>query len=174
MDLTHYTFAFFVFILVCGVILLLGRVLGSGKKNEKGNYEKEQRLFKLYQNVEDMMTSFEEYVEESQAKIDESYKKVMKLIENSHLTERKTEPVQVNVSNEVKKPDEAVKDVFDIPFDISSDSTTDMPSDMPAEEAIPYLLKQGLSKEEIAKQLGISNREVTLIMGIKKMKKETD
>lgn len=173
MDLTHYTFAFFVFILVCGVILLLGRVLGSGKKSEKGNYEKEQRLFKLYQNVEDMMTSFEEYVEESQAKIDESYKKVIQLIENSHKTERKTEPVQ-DVSNEVKSPDETVKDIFDIPFDISSDSTSDMPSDMPAEEAIPYLLKQGLAKEEIAKQLGISNREVTLIMGIKKMKKETD
>lgn len=160
MDITHYTFAFYVFILVCGAILLLGRVLRSSKKNEKGNYDKEQRLFKLYQNVEDMMTSFEEYVEEAQAKIDESYNRVLKIMGNSQTPEHPEEPVQVKVLEEVSAP-------------IETESTVpDMVLDMPTEKAVSYLLQQGFTKEEIAKQLGISNREVTLIMGLKKMKKE--
>lgn len=160
MDLTHYTFAFYVFILVCGAILLLGKVLRSSKKNEKGNYEKEQRLFKLYQNVEDMMTSFEEYVEEAQAKIDESYNRVLNTMEKPQTLENPIEPVQVKVLEEVRAPIETVSTV------------PDMALDMPTDKAVSYLLQQGFTKEEIAKKLGISNREVTLIMGLKKMKKE--
>ena len=67
MDITHYSFAFFVFVLACLLIWFYRRVSRGGKKNDQGSYEREQRLFRLYQNVEDMLNSFEEYAEAAKA-----------------------------------------------------------------------------------------------------------
>ena len=154
MNITHYMFAFFVFVLICVCIWLFGKVMRGGSKDDKNNYEKEQRLFKLYQNVEDMMSSFEEYVEEAQSKIDESLKRVDALLEKG--TYQQPEALQPS------KVQSAAKKKPDVP--------KIQPGTAP-EEAIPYLIEHGMGRDEIAKQLGISSREVTLIMGIKKMKK---
>ena len=83
MDITHYTFTLYVFLLVCAAIWLFGRVMRKSKKEDKNGYEKEQRLFKLYQNVEDMLGMFEEYAEEAKKEIETKLKEARELLENA-------------------------------------------------------------------------------------------
>ncbi len=70
MNATHYIFALYVFLLICGVIWFYSRTVGQAKSKDKRGYEKEQRLFRLYQDIEDMLKGFELYVEEAKAEIE--------------------------------------------------------------------------------------------------------
>jgi|GEM_PF-1077061 len=70
MNETHYLFALYVFLLVCGVIWFYSRTVGKAKTKDKKGYDREQRLFILYQEIEDMLKGFELYVEEAKAEID--------------------------------------------------------------------------------------------------------
>lgn len=71
MNETHYLFALYVFLLVCGVIWFYSRTVGKARsaKDKKG-YDREQKLFTLYQEIEDMLKGFELYVEEAKAEIE--------------------------------------------------------------------------------------------------------
>ncbi len=51
------------------------------KEGEKSSYEKEQKLFHLYQNIEDLLAGFEEYVEEARADTECSKAKIATMIE---------------------------------------------------------------------------------------------
>ncbi len=61
-----YFFAVFVFLLAALLIWFYKRTPRSQKKREEKSFEREAKLFKLYQNIEDLMDGFEEYVEELQ------------------------------------------------------------------------------------------------------------
>lgn len=168
MDYTHYMFAFFVFLLVCGCIWLFGRVVRRDKKQDTGTYEKEQRLFKLFQNVEDMMSGFEEYVEETKKEMDSRIARMERISAQAEsAVDRKT--AASSATNQ--KPAAASKQTAAARQSAAAKMPEAMPSvrDLPVEEAIPRLLEQGMTQQQIAKHLGISNREVTLIMGIKKI-----
>ncbi len=62
-----YFFAVFVFLLAALLIWFYKRTPRSQKKREEKSFEREAKLFKLYQNIEDLMDGFEEYVEELQS-----------------------------------------------------------------------------------------------------------
>ncbi len=62
-----YLFAVFVFLLAALLIWFYKRTPRSQKKREEKSFEREAKLFKLYQNIEDLMDGFEEYVEELQS-----------------------------------------------------------------------------------------------------------
>jgi hypothetical protein len=150
MDITYYTFALFVFVLLCILIWFYGRV--TRKKADTGSAEKEQRLYRLYQNIEDMMSSFEEYAEEAKKEIGEGLEKL-----KTALSETQSAPVQpvrqpehpARAEKAVKKPQEEIK--------------------LKNEERILQLMQRGMSKSEIARELGLSIREVSLIVDIKKI-----
>jgi hypothetical protein len=167
MDITHFAFAFYVFLLICAVIWFYGRVTGGGKKKDKSHFEKEQRLFQLYQNVEDMLASFEEYAEEAKAGIDERLGQMQAMIEDAQ-NAAKPKPAARRAStpkpSQEKAP--AVKK--------SGKSSKKPPVKPKADELIPQYLKKGMNKEEIAKALGMSSREVSLIMEIKNIKMPGD
>ena len=214
MDYTHFVFAFYVFLLVCGAIWYYGRVTRSGKKKDMSDYEKEHRLFVMYQNVEDMLDSFEEYAEGAKSGIDERLAKVESLIEDLRKElasgrearareESRTAPVREMRREEAdiqpapidKQADTIDKQVeivepapehtqqesmFEPDPEPESRTKTEKPqkeTKSPAEkpklktpDLIQQYAEQGMNKEEIAKALGISKREVSLIMEIKKIK----
>ena len=62
-----YLFAAFVFLLAALLLWFYKRTPRSQKKREEKSFEREAKLFKLYQNIEDLMDGFEEYVEELQS-----------------------------------------------------------------------------------------------------------
>jgi hypothetical protein len=149
MDITYYTFALFVFVLLCILIWFYGRV--TRKKEDSGSYEKEQRLYRLYQNIEDMLGSFEEYAEEAKREIGAGLEKL-----KVSVGEATNAPAQPE-----KQPEYAPKQ-----------RTEARPQDeikLKNEERISQLMRRGLSKSEIAKELGLSIREVSLIVDIKKI-----
>lgn len=203
MNYTHFVFAFYVFLLVCGAIWFYGRVMRSEKKKDRSSYEKEHRLFVMYQNVEDMLDSFEGYAEEAKAGIDERLKQVESLIdslrrelETQREPKKREEPVTparvervettdtepASIDRQPDKtpvaPERPQRESMPAPEpaaqanEVKRQKSEKKPPDRPklkTPELIQQYAEQGMNKEEIAKALGISKREVSLIMEIKKI-----
>ena len=174
MDITHYTYTLYVFLLVCAAIWLFGRVMRKSKKEDKNGYEKEQRLFKLYQNVEDMLGMFEEYAEEAKKEIEAKLKEARELLESAGAqrggegggAERAGRPRKASAEAERSgRPRKAsaeadLKKVLKIAEAVK----------LKPEDRIPEMLARGMDKNDIARELGLSVREVSLIMDIKKIR----
>lgn len=184
MDLSAYLFVTYVFILLCVTIWLLGRVLRKSKRareTEKTGFEKEQKLFTLYQNVEDMLASFEEYVEETQSESDKTIAEMQKILEEvkrlagclrtASTAGETAEPVAVAVQiheEPVVQWTESLHLVAPMPLKISDEprKPASTPKLSKTGSKVLELRANGLEQSEIAKQLGISVREVTLAMKI--------
>lgn len=69
----YYLFAMFVFVL-CAVLVIFAKFLFSAKKKPEDIKVREEKLLRLYRQLEDMMESFEEYAEEVREDISESKK----------------------------------------------------------------------------------------------------
>jgi len=204
MNYTHFIFASYVFLLVCGAIWFYGRVMRAENKKDRSGYEKEQRLFVMYQNVEDMLDGFEGYAEEAKSAIDERLNQVESLIDDlrkelaSHREPQKIEEPKTAPHEEqpeaapqpappASQPDntplaqeqvkqestpQAVPEPKIKAEDEKPRKSEKKPADRPklkTPDLIQQYAEEGMSKEEIAKALGISKREVSLIMEIKKI-----
>lgn len=205
MDMTHYAFATYVFLLVCAGIWLVGRLVrpsGGKQKGEKQkvSYDKEQRLFQLYQNIEDMLAGFEEYVEEARAETERSKAEISALLEKAaHRTDRSgaqqetpaddAAPAPAAEPASVPRPSAVVRAAYRAGSKVaqSADPEPEEPDETVPEppagaepfpeaaeknmkpgERVAALAERGLDKTQIAQQLGMSIREVTLAMKIKK------
>ncbi len=154
MDLSHYMFAFFVFLLIGLLIWFYSKTVGKKDKEEKSSYEKEQRLFHLYQNIEDMLGGFEEYAEEAKKEISAGLEQVKVLLDE-------TKKAPSGTDNKIKTNEKPVK---------KREKKAPVPkTGQEPEDRIPELMKKGMDKNEIAKELGISIREVSLMMDVKKI-----
>lgn len=204
MNYTHFIFASYVFLLVCGAIWFYGRVMRAESKKDKSGYEKEQRLFVMYQNVEDMLDGFEGYAEEAKSAIDERLKQVESLIDSlrrdladqRELQKREepkaappreeqpvmteTQPAPVASQPDIPPPalEPARQESAPVPEPViraeeeKPHKREIKPQERPkpkTPELIQQYAEQGMDEEEIAKALGISKREVSLIMEIKKI-----
>lgn len=187
MDITYYAFATYIFFLVCGGIWFFSKVARGAKgKGDKSAYEKEQRLFTLYQNVEDMMTGFEEYAEQTKQDTDAALGRVVHMLEEIRQLSKElkgmkaaaepavqgaiprgvrwNEPQNEPATLQPEMP-EPVQRAASMPVH-SEGARTDEKAAPPLKtnEKIKLLNAQGFSATEIAKTLGISVREVTLAL----------
>lgn len=161
MDITHYGFAFFVFILVCAGIWFYSRIVHK-KQKETSEYNKEQRIYKLYQNVEDMMTGFEQYVEEVKAELDQKTSEIMAKIEATDSKKAVAEKLVEVVEELPTKKNETVAQKPDIE-EKSKENTR---------QTVEELLGTGMELDEIAKKLEMSRRELSLMMKFKSNRKK--
>ena len=76
LGIEYYAFAFYVFILVCIIILICRAAFSQYKKQKMFFDEKEAKLLKLYQTVEDAMDEFFDMAAESKSEMDEALKKL--------------------------------------------------------------------------------------------------
>ncbi len=187
MDITYYAFATYIFFLVCGGIWFFSKVARSAKgKGDKSAYEKEQRLFTLYQNVEDMMTGFEEYAEQAKQDTDAALGKVVQMLEEIRQLSKEMKGMKAAAETVAQgtpprgvrwnePQDEPVTLQPEMPEPVQraasrtvhgDDARTDEKAVPPLKtnEKIKLLNAQGFSATEIAKTLGISIREVTLVL----------
>lgn len=193
MDITHYAFAAYVFLLVCGGIWFFAKVFrvnGKGK-GDKSSYEKEQRLFTLYQNVEDTLSSFEEFAEETKKETQATLQKAEELLEEAKRLSAQMNDAKTITPQPVPQRTPARGVRWSEPYEDDAETPPEMVMEEPKHEAPPrssyrpaapardeeerpadpplktnekilLLSAQGLSVTEIAKTLGISVREVTL------------
>lgn len=192
MDITHYAFATYIFLLVMAGAWFLAKVFRAGKeKGSKSSYEKEQRLFTMYQNLEDMLAGFEELAEETRKSTEETLKRseqalrqASEMVEEVRQLSRKHEAVEAPAQPEEPRgvlwseqpdapepqpeqqmPEQAT--AWEAPAPQPAQKAEDsgqVSSPLKMNEKIRLLSAQGLMPVEIAKTLGISVREVTLAL----------
>ncbi len=162
MNYSYFVFALFVFFLFCLCVQFYAKKKGEEIK------QKEQRLFLLFENLEEMMDDMEGYVQTvrdefslDRVKMDEMLVQMEQF--KSIMEEQKQQPPQP------EKP----KSKRGRPRKNPADA---MPKDEPTrpvlvkskQERVHELMALGLKEEGIAKTLGISKGEVSLIMGMQK------
>ncbi len=76
-----YLFAAFVFLLAALLVWFYKRTPRSQRKREEKSFEREVKLFKLYQNIEDLMDGFEAYVEELQRTLGQDSEDIKRRVE---------------------------------------------------------------------------------------------
>lgn len=146
------------------IVLLLLNLVFSGyllTKTRKLNYkDREERIFKLYQNIEEMMDDFESYVLDAQKEIEAERSKSFQPIsqENIQASENLQDPAGIK-----EVPTAVENNETDVPRKPLADKSQQ--PDSKVNEVI-NLYNKGLSKEQIAKELKISRTEVQLILNI--------
>ena len=185
MDFTYYAFATYVFLLVCaGIWFFRKTARGAKSRDDKSAYEKEQRLFTLYQNVEDMLSGFEEFAEEAKKETGDALARSAQMMEELRQLSKQmndlkavAEPAKQRAVprgirwNELQESAASQKDEAQAsqaaygpaePEDGFGEEQAAPP--LKTNDKIQLLSAQGFSATEIAKTLGISVREVTLAL----------
>ena len=162
MGIIDFVFAFFIFVLVCLVIVVYAKMARPAKSRNDVNNDKEKRLYKLYQNLEDMMNSIEEYVEEARKDIAQDKEKISELLEKAVQLQKDITAQDVKSAEDTSP--KVVKEVV-TPNDEPGTKTL---RNMKKNDLVWYMKQEGLDDDKIAKELGISRGEVALILGIKK------
>jgi len=190
MDITHYAFATYIFLLVLAGAWFLAKVFRAGKdRGSKSSYEKEQRLFTMYQNLEDMLAGFEELAEETRKSTEEALgrseqalRQASEMVEEARRLSRQHETLETppqpeeprgvlrSGQNDAPEPEpeqQTPEQVWEEPAPRPVQKEEDggqVSSPLKMNEKIRLLSAQGLQPVEIAKTLGISVREVTLAL----------
>lgn len=153
----YYLLAFYLFVLLVALFVVVGvlwrRFFGMDDRRRRReeeleaqaaarSREKEEKLFALYRNIEELMDSFEEYVHESRAAMEE---------------ERQAFAARM----EALRDEAAALRGQPAP---EPDPVPDGPrAANPRHEAVRQLLAQGMSEDRVASDLDISINEVRLI-----------
>lgn len=169
-----YLFAIFVFVLLC-VLLILYRfmIIGAKQKLTKesdedaaAKKEKEERLFRLYQNMEEMMDNFEAYIEETRESVEAAKADMRRQAQTISDLIARAEATEMNARNatamlrHTDKPAEPKKEaVAAAPAAAEEGSRRATKQD-----AIRELLAKGLTVEQIAQRLELSINEVRLVV----------
>ena len=162
MNFIEFAFAFFIFVLVCLIILLYAKMARPSKNRDDAASDKEKRLFKLYQNLEDMMNSIEEYMDEAKKEIAQDKERISALLDEA--TRMQKGPIVQEIKPREEPPVKEIKE----PAVVKEDTAAKPLRSMKKNDLVLYMKKEGMDDDKIAKELGISRGEVSLILGIKK------
>lgn len=161
MDFSYYIFAFFIFILMVFLIILIKKVKSTDSKESIAIKEKEEKLFKLYQNLEEMILDTEELIDEAKRNIAEDRKTIHSMLDRAdNFYSRENIGKKLTVSGKDMKPK-----VVEI---ITKAEQVNNIGDYDRKQQVMILKKEGRNTEEISKELSISRGEVELIIGLNK------
>ena len=147
-QMSYYLYAIFVFLLAMVFLLVLRRVLKAKGQTEltADMMERERKLLKLYQYLEDMMDSFEKFVEETESELSRAKEETIAEI-RGHLDKPNASVIEVA---ETAKAEEA--------------SEPEAQALTGKNEMVVKLHYQGKTADEISRELGISQGEIALIL----------
>ena len=151
-----YIYALFVFALLCVLVVLYRRAGSPGKRaqaEQEAERAKQERLFKLYQNIEEMMDSFEGYLEQSReqmqserARLDEQLATVEALCQRAEaVRERMEHTERVEHAEHTQSP----------VVEAGRGGRHDV---------VRVMLDQGMTPEQIARAMDVSINEIKLIV----------
>ncbi len=174
-----------------GILLLINITLGialTRKKPDAKPQNSEERIFLLYQQIEEMLDSFEDFVSEMHASLDEKRSELLELNRQAQVMYRQTlemsrptpapppsvapmpEPSDLMQASDLPKPKAAAR--REKP-DAKPSRLTDKDKEALGRLAtkpqkVRYLMSRGMSLEEVAKELDIGKGEVILIAELDK------
>ncbi len=147
------------------------RLRKSNQQKIKAQEDQSEKLFHMYQNIEDLMDSFEEYVEEVRSSIHGEIETIRK--------ERQELEALMVQAREIATVSREIKPRHQKPLIIKTIHEEDMPKQPPREEKpavvdikqgraqrIVEMRKNGKPADQIAKELGISMGEVNMSIGL--------
>lgn len=168
-----YIFAFYVFILICVIIVLCRALFVKAKKQRVLLEEKEAKLLKLFSTVEDAMDEFYDLASESRSEIDEALRKLSSLVGSVYKAEKE------NRTEDMNRTKAAGADADRLKMDGKKGEPKEIahvePPPQPTEAFIPSrmdtilnLSHGGKTRAQIARELGITQNEVDLVIGMYK------
>jgi hypothetical protein len=185
--LRYYAFAFFIFVLVC-VVLVLCKLLFSGSRREnKLLDDKETQLLKLFRDLEDIMSDFYDRVDESKAEMQKLDQARQPLLDALALSEAALaqEPERRNPKSAASAPD--FKQLVDTyagdasapPYPQNSPNAGNKPPNaqnaaLPKKDRILQLHSEGKTGNQIAETLDITQSEVSMVIEMNKQIKITE
>lgn len=189
MGITEYLFAFFIFILVIAAMFIYSRFFTGITTQKKLLDERETKLLRLFQNVEDMLEEFNDTMEMSQKELDIRFESLdrrqAELIEAmndisgmiNNISKDSVMPMMENIIN-YKEPEELEKSRSDEKtakpaggFKSLLDTVNRVEVTLPApaesrKKSILDMSRDGKTRGQIAQELSITLSEVDLILGV--------
>lgn len=162
MDFSIYIFTFFIFILTALIVILLKKIQSTDSKESQAVIDKEKKLFKLYQNLEEMILEAEDLIEESKLKIEDDKNSIHKMLEKA---DNVYSQARYEAIESVEKAAKVIKKSNVVDMNIKSE-VIKQKGKINRKQKVIILNKEGRSVEEISKELDISQGEVGLIIGL--------
>lgn len=144
----QYVFALFVFVLAASLIFLFVKLLGgSRKKVDERLLEREQRMERLFNNIQESLEAAEQYIEESKRDIAVERERINNALEEVNLLKLELEmrPMEIEHTEPIVEIEEE-------------------PQKLPMRSEVSKLAQEGYSVSEIARKLGYSKTEVSLML----------
>jgi predicted transposase/invertase (TIGR01784 family) len=170
----YYLFTFFVFALICVLLIIYWRVVlvQKGKRAEAQNEEvgkereKEERLFRLYQNMEEMMDNFEAYIEDTRDQVEAVKPQMQQQADKINDLLRRVEATEASARSAVAALHAPEKTEQKKEPEVANNGkpAEEPPRRNSKQEAIRELLSKGFTVELIAQKLELSINEVKLVV----------
>jgi hypothetical protein len=167
-----YVFVVFIFILICALLYIYKRFIAqprgkqtTGAGSEDGN-EKEERIFKLYQNMEEMMDNFEAYMEDTREQVESVKRQLMEQADGINGMLMRVEAAEAGARAAMASMRAADKPEPHGEPARSADRTAPAgPTKRGSrQDAVQEFLGKGMTVEQIAQKLELSINEVRLIV----------
>ncbi len=169
MDYTYYLFAAFVFALICATLYLNYKLktpknISSPAKVLEDASEKEMRLLKLYQNLEEAMHNLEDEIADSK-------KEMLKLNEEAAAMFESCKKLCSDIKAEQLYEEPPQQATVRKDYTTYAERKLASSKKKSTRESISELLANGYNTEKIARELSISEGEVELAKGLVKEQK---
>ncbi|MCX7714801.1 MAG: hypothetical protein N2171_03620 [Clostridia bacterium] len=142
----YYVFAIFVFML-CLLLIFAVKLLLTGKEKD----DKNEKLLRLYRQIEDMLDSFEEYVEEIKREFADEKERIMRYMEEMKISEKKSSSKETLQTEAV--PAQNINKAAD-------------KEKLSKNEMVKKLYGEGMEINDIAKKLNMTTSEIKLIIDL--------
>ncbi len=170
----YYLLAFYLFVLLVALFVVVGvlwrRFFGVEDRRRRveedlnaqaatRSREKEEKLFALYRNIEELMDSFEDYVHQTRTAMDEERQAFARQMETlrDEVAALRDAPAPAQAPEPQPEPEPEPLPEPPAPAPARPRAAK------PRHEAVRQLLAQGLSEDRVASELDISINEVRLI-----------
>ncbi len=163
MPYSYFVFALFVFVLLC---LFVQFYIKKIRPKSNDTYQKDQKLFSLYQNLEELMDDLEAYVQSVREEFAGDKLRMVSMMEQMQQMQKLfIEHKQETPEKQKRKRGRPRKN----PVDAEETQGPVKPVLVKSrQEQVQEMIAKGLREESIAQALGISKGEVSLILGLKK------
>jgi hypothetical protein len=160
MPFEYFLFAFFVFVLAA-VLIVLYRQLGAPQRKaqadeaarSQGERERQERLFRLYQNIEEMMDSFEGYLEQSREQMQAEHARMEEQIAEVRALCDRAEALGERLDHAEAQGSAA-----------QAHAAAAEPEGQRRADTVRTMLDQGKTPEQIARAMDVSINEIKLIV----------
>ena len=176
MELHHYLFASYIFVLICVLVFVCKYLFADVKRQRRLLDEKEKQLLDTFRTLEDAMDDYYTLVEEAKNELEARGRELEKrLLLTDAGPERATAalPAETPKKAPAKKtpkptaPKPAPHDEHQLGFEqVFTGAVNNVSVKAQLHEKIIEMSKQGRSRAEIAKALKITQNEVELVTGM--------